>query len=75
MLYKKYLMMIIINGFRIDVYNFSSYFVYVGVSIDILDLVVVKDVGRYNLDKVLSNVESLINVMYGRFVIYIMDYG
>lgn len=75
MLHKKHPMMTIINGSRIDVHNLSSYFVYVGVSIDTLDPVAAKDVGRYNLDKVLSNVESLINVMHGRLVIHTTDYG
>lgn len=75
LLYKKHPMMTIINGSRIDIHQLSTYFMYVGVSIDTLDSVAAKDIGRHNLDKVLSNVESLINVMHGRLVIHTTDYG
>lgn len=67
--------MTIINGTRVDPELLSKYFVYVGISLDSLDKTAAKDIGRYNLNKVLENIERLIPLMHRRLVIHTTSLG
>lgn len=66
----------ITNGTRIDVDRFASGLTAVGVSIDTLDPDEAERIGRYNLPKVLANVEALLQAMGPeRVVVHTVRYG
>ena len=53
----------IINGSRVDVPRIARLFPQIGISIDTLDAAVADKIGRYNLPKVLANLEALCSAM------------
>jgi wyosine [tRNA(Phe)-imidazoG37] synthetase (radical SAM superfamily) len=61
----------IINGSVVDVELLSKYFPRIGISIDTLDSTEANKIGRYNIDKVLSNIELLSAAMPNRVNIHV----
>ena len=53
----------IINGSRVDVARVARWFPQIGVSLDTLDPAIAEKIGRYNLPKVLANLEALCAAM------------
>ena len=53
----------IINGSRVDVARVARWFPQIGVSLDTLDPAIAEKIGRYNLPKVLANLEALCTAM------------
>lgn len=66
----------ITNGTRVDAAQFAAALDSVGVSVDTLDEDEARRIGRYNLPKVLANLESLIRTMgLGRVAVHTVMYG
>lgn len=66
----------ILNGSRVDVPRIASLFPQIGISLDTLDAAVAEKIGRYNLPKVLANLEALCTAMGAkRIVIMTVDLG
>lgn len=53
----------IINGSRVDVARIARLFPQIGISLDTLDAAIAEKIGRYNLPKVLANLEALCTAM------------
>jgi len=66
----------ITNGSRVDAAQFASSLHSVGVSVDSLDADEARRIGRYNLPKVLANLESLVQAMGPmRVTVHSVNYG
>lgn len=66
----------ITNGTRVDARQFADALHSVGVSVDTLDAEEARRIGRYNLPKVLTNLESLVRSMGpGRVTVHTVRYG
>ena len=66
----------ILNGSRVDVQRISRRFPQIGISLDTLDAAVAEKIGRFNLAKVLANLEELCAAMGPqRIVIMTVDLG
>ncbi|WP_409997585.1 radical SAM protein [Curvibacter sp. APW13] len=66
----------IVNGSRINAAAIARHFSTIGISIDTLDAQLANQTGRYNLPKVLENLDRLCNAMApGRIIIMTVDLG
>ena len=66
----------ILNGSRVDVPRIARLFPQIGISLDTLDATVAEKIGRFNLAKVLANLEALCAAMGPqRIVIMTVDLG
>ena len=66
----------ITNGTRVDAAQFAAGLHSVGVSVDTLDADEARRIGRYNLPKVLANLESLVQAMGpARVTVHTVHYG
>ena len=66
----------ILNGTRIAAQRIAQAFPRIGVSIDTIDPALADRIGRYNVAKVIRNVESLVREMGGeRVTIHMTDFG
>ena len=65
----------IINGSRVDVALIAEFFPRIGISLDTVDASEADQIGRYNLSKVLNNIELLAAAMHGQVVLHITKIG
>lgn len=66
----------ITNGTRVDAAQFAAALPSVGVSVDTLDADEARRIGRYNLPKVLANLEALVHAMGpARVTVHTVDFG
>lgn len=61
----------IINGSIVDVELLSKYFPHIGISLDTLDSAEADKIGRFNINKVLNNIELLAAAMPNRVNIHV----